>query len=276
MSLPYFEPALFGAVQGLTEFLPISSSAHLLLLHHITHFTVADDLAFDVALHVGTLVAVVTYFWRDLWRLLRAWLVGFKKMNWTQNNDQRLAWWLVIASVPAALAGAALETKAETAFRAPLLTALVLILAGVILWLTDRFKSTDHDLPDITWRQALMIGVAQAVALVPGVSRSGATITMARLFRLNRAAAARFSFLLSAPILLGAGVKKMLDLGQMHLSSLQLADFAVGAIVAALVGLVAINILLRFISRHSYGAFAVYRLVVGGLVLAALWVGWIK
>lgn len=264
------EAAVFGAVQGLSEFLPISSSGHLLLLHSITHFSVGDDLTFDVALHLGTLLALITFFWNDLWRLLRAWFRSFRRWQWSDGN-QRLAWLLVIATVPGAAAGALLESAAENAFRQSVLVALTLIGAGLVLWLADRYGRTDRPIEQISWRQAIVLGLAQMFAVVPGISRSGVTITAGRWLGLNRPAAARFSFLLATPITAGAVLKKLLDIRHEHLSPDQQLAFVVGAAVAAIVGYVVIHVLLRFVSRHSYGWFALYRFALGTAVLLVVW-----
>lgn len=265
------EPAIFGAVQGLAEFLPISSSGHLLLLHSVTHFSIGSDLAFDVALHVGTLVALIVYFWRDFLRILGAWLSSFRRWNVRTDANQRLAWLLVLASIPGALAGAALESKAETVFRTPALTALVMIVVGIILWAVDRFVVQRDGVESVGWKQALLIGVAQAVAIVPGVSRSGATIALGRAMKMTREAAARFSFYMSAPIIAGAVAKKAFELRDVSFSSQQRWDFLIGAVVAAIVGYLAIRILLRFISRHSYSIFMWYRVALGIVVLGIVW-----
>lgn len=265
-----FEPILFGTVQGLAEFLPISSSGHLLLLHSVTHFSAGSDLSFDVALHMGTLVALLAYFWRDIIRILGTWLKGFGRWQWS-NQDQRLGWLLIIASVPGAAAGAVLESKAETIFRAPLLTAVTLIVAGVGLWVADRFSAQTTTMETMRWPQAVIIGIGQALALVPGVSRSGATIALGRALKMTREAAARFSFLMSAPILAGAGAKKFLELRHETLTGHQQADFIIGMITAAIVGYIAIRVLLRYISRHSYSVFMWYRVVLGVGVLITLW-----
>ncbi len=264
------EAALFGAVQGLAEFLPISSSGHLLLLHSITHFSVGDDLTFDVALHLGTLLALLAYFWHDLWRLVRSWFRNFGR--WQMSDpDQRLAWWLLIATIPGAIAGALLESAAESTFRQPALVALTLIGAGIVLWLADRFGRSDRALDRITWWQALLVGLAQMFAVVPGISRSGVTITAGRWLGFDRPSAARFSFLLATPITAGAVLKKLFELRHESLTSDQRLAFIVGAAVAAIVGYVVIRALLRFLSRHSYAWFTAYRIVLGLTVLAIVW-----
>lgn len=270
--MQFIEPVIFGAVQGLAEFLPISSSGHLLLLHSVTHFSVGSDLTFDVALHLGTLMALIVFFWRDLLRILSAWLRSFTHWNVRTDVNQRLGWLLVIASVPGALAGVLLESKAETVFRAPALTAIVLIAAGVLLWAADRFIVQRDGMEALGWKQALYLGLAQAVAIVPGISRSGATIALGRALKMTREAAARFSFLMSAPIIAGAVAKKMFELRPEALSSRQRLDFLIGALAAAIVGYLAIRVLLRFISRHSYSIFMWYRVTLGVVVLAIVWI----
>ncbi len=267
----FIQPALFGAVQGLAEFLPISSSAHLLFLHSVTHFSVGSDLSFDVALHLGTLVALLVFFWRDLLRILGAWLKSFTRWDVRNNTDQRLGWLLVIASVPGAIAGAALESKAETVFRAPALTASVMIVAGILLWAADRYAVQRDGMDKLTWKSALLIGVAQAAAIVPGVSRSGATIALGRVLKLTREAAARFSFYMSAPIIAGAVAKKLFELRHETFTSAQQMDFVIGTIVAAIVGWFAIRVLLKYISKHSYAVFMWYRVGLGVAVLIVIW-----
>lgn len=269
--IQYIEPAIFGAVQGLAEFLPISSSAHLLLLHSVTHFSIGSDLSFDTALHLGTLVALIVFFWRDLLRILGAWLSSFRHWNVRADANQRLGWLLVIASIPGAIAGVVLESKAETIFRAPELTAIVMIVAGILLWAADRFVVQRDTLDHVTWKHALLIGLAQAVALIPGVSRSGATIALGRLLKMTRDAAARFSFLMSVPIVAGAVMKQMFELRNQTFTSQQQLSFVVGMVTAAVIGYLAIRVLLRYISNHSYSVFMWYRVGLGLVTLGVLW-----
>lgn len=252
---------LFGAVQGLTEFLPISSSGHLVFLHSIADFETGSALAFDVALHVGTLIAVVVYFRNDIVRMLVGWVRSWKNR---QDPDGRLAWMLIWATIPAAILGFLFESWFETAVRKPEIVAAVLILGGVALWWADRWAKTEQDLSSISLKTSLIIGFGQALALVPGVSRSGATIMMARLLGLSRPAAARFSFLLSIPIIAGAGLKKGLDLQGTNIDT---TIFALGMVSAAIVGFWAIGWLLKLVQRHSYAGFAVYRFLAGAVAL---------
>ncbi len=257
---------LFGAVQGLTEFLPISSSGHLILIHSITDFRVGNELAFDVTLHLGTLVAVLMFFRADVARLLRAaWQL--LKQRKILTDDERQAWWLLLATIPAVIAGALLESAAESTFRSDRLVAVTLIVAGIVLWAVDRQRPQDRDTSQLGWWPAVLIGVGQAIALIPGVSRSGATMTFARAFRLDRASAARFSFLLAIPITVGAGLQGLVKAAGEQLSADQISAYIIGGLTAATVGYAAIRFLLRFVANHSFGIFALYRLVLGLTVL---------
>lgn len=202
--MPIYQALVLGLVQGLSEFLPISSSAHLTLTPWIFGWK-DPGLAFDVALHLGTLVAVLWYF-RAEWVALTRSGFGILERRRVETPEEWRVVFLVVATIPVAVAGILLEEKAETAFRSPGLIALMLMLMGIALWVVDRQCATDRTLGTMRWRDAVFIGVAQAFALIPGVSRSGTTITGARLLRLDRQSAAVFSFLLSMPATAGAAV----------------------------------------------------------------------
>lgn len=265
------EAILFGTVQGLTEFLPVSSSGHLLLLHSITNFQLVDDQAFDVALHLGTLVALLAFFWRDILRFIKAGWDWIRHPVRTASIDQKMVGWLVVGSIPAVIAGVTLESYTETTWRSPMLAASALVVAGLVLWIVDVAQKGQKETEELSWWRSLIIGVGQAIALVPGVSRSGATIITGRLLGLSREAAARFSFLLSIPIIAGAGAKKTMDLANLNLTTDQSMEFLLGGLAAAVVGYFAIRILLRYISRHSYAIFAIYRIAVGIAALIYFW-----
>jgi undecaprenyl-diphosphatase len=262
-----FQAFFLGLLQGLSEFLPISSSAHLTLTPWALGWS-DPGLAFDVALHLGTLVAVLWYF-RAEWVSLTKSGLGVLAKRKIESPDEWRAVFLLIGTVPAAIAGLALEEKAETVFRSPTLIATTLMLMGVLLWAADRYARTDRALKEMTWRDALLIGIAQAFALVPGVSRSGATITSGRLLRLDRQSAAVFSFLLSMPVTAAAALLKVPD--ALRAEGLSL-NIVVGVVTAAASSWLAISILLKYVTRHSYGVFAAYRLAlgVGVLLLAGL------
>ncbi len=254
---------ILGLIQGLSEFLPVSSSAHLTLAPWLFHWP-DPGLAFDVALHVGTLVAVLTFF-REQWIALvrAAWSIVVRRR--VETEEQRRVIFLIIATIPGAIAGLALEKYAESTFRDPRLIAMVLIVMGIVLWLVDRGAPQDRPLAAMRWTDALMIGLAQMFAILPGVSRSGSTITAGRGLRLTREGAAVFSFLMSMPIIAAASILKVPHVLRSEGVSLQLL---VGVLASAFSGWLAITVLLRFVVRRSYGIFAAYRVALGLIVLA--------
>ena len=255
---------VLGLVQGLGEFLPISSSAHLILVPWL--FNWADPgLGFDVALHWGTLVAVIVYFRNDIVLLFRGfWHSLFSSTRDLQNNIyQKLSWLLIIASVPAAVIGKLLETQAEHAFRAPLLIAATMAVFGIVLWIADKAGQKQKNLDHISRADALILGLSQAIAVIPGVSRSGATMTAGLLRGFTRADAARFSFLMSIPIIFGAG---LLKLPHFH-DGVTTAELIVGFVAAAVSGFLAIRYLLRYLSSHSFKIFVWYRLALAALII---------
>ena len=261
-----FQAVVLGLIQGLTEFLPISSSAHLSLAPFLFGWK-DPGLAFDVALHFGTLIAVLWFFRKEWGQLISA-AVGILRTRTLDTPEKKRVMFLVLATIPGAIGGLLLEEKAETVFRAPALTAVALIVMGIILWAVDRFTSQERPIDGMKWLDALLIGIAQVVALVPGVSRSGSTITASRALRFDRQSAAIFSFLMSMPITAAAIILKAPDvLRQGHLG----VQVFVGVVAAAVSSWLAIAVLLRYVSRHSYGVFALYRIVLGVAVLAIIY-----
>ena len=252
---------ILGIVQGFTELLPISSSAHLALTPWLLGWP-DHGLAFDVALHLGTLIAIVAYF-QEEWRRLLSAAVSLARKRRAETDEERRVVFLVIATIPAGIAGLLLENAAETIFRSPALIATNLMVMGVLLWAIDRFVSRERGRESMGWKDAMAIGLAQCLALVPGVSRSGSTITAGRALKLTRESAAVFSFLLSMPITLAAIVLKLPDAVR---EAESLAPMAVGVIAAAVSAWVAIAVLLKYVARRSYGVFAVYRLLFGALI----------
>src|SRR5580704_10072889 len=200
-----FQAIVLGIVQGLTEFLPVSSSAHLILVPWLLRWDQDPGLAFDVVLHLGTLVALLIYYWRE-------WVAMIASVFNGDRPNRRLLLMLILASIPGALIGLALEKQAETVFRSPLLIAVTLGLMGLALWFFDWIAPQRRKIDNLTVRDALLVGFSQALAIIPGVSRSGATITMARIMRLEREDAANFSFLMATPIIAGAGLKESVHL----------------------------------------------------------------
>ena len=265
---------VLGIVQGLTELLPISSSGHLILVPWASDWTYLEqndrfNQTFDVALHLGTLVAVAVYFWADAVRLLRAW-VGTLRRRRISTPDERIAWFVLVATIPAALAGLLGEDVIADTLGEPWQIAILLALGAVLLWVADRFPQ-EREMGDLGLRHAVAMGLAQALALAPGVSRSGITITAGRIMRLDRDGAARFSFLLLLPTVLGAVVfKGVTDVLLGELPSGWTGPFLVGTLAAFGTGLLAIDWLLGYVRRHTYDAFVVYRLVIAAIVVLVI------
>ena len=251
---------ILGLVQGLGEFLPISSSAHLVLVPWF--FGWADPgLTFDIALHLGTLFAVVIYFWKDWWQLIT------KGLTDVRSVQGRLFWYLAAASVPGGIAGFLLEKKAETVFRAPVLIATMLIVMGGLLYWADRRSAKTTGINQISFGSSLLIGISQALAIIPGVSRSGITMTTGLLLGLTREGSARFSFLLSAPIIFGAALVKLPQV--ISNPSVLNINFMAGVLVSCLTGVASIGFLLRYVQTKDFLPFVWYRFILGALVIVA-------
>lgn len=261
-----FQALVLGLIQGLSEFLPISSSAHLFLTPWFLGWT-ARGLAFDVALHLGTLLAVLWYFRSEWAALIRA-TFGIVTSRRLDDNEKRRVIFLIIATIPGAIGGVLLQSKAESTFRNPQLVATTLIVMGVLLWAIDKLMDQRRSLGEMRWLDAALIGTSQVIALIPGVSRSGATITTGRALRFDRAAAAKFSFLMSMPITAAAIVYEAPKALQEGAS---MTPLVVGVVASAVSGWLAIAVLMRYLSRHSYGVFAAYRVALGLMVLAVIY-----
>lgn len=269
---------ILGLVQGLTEFLPVSSSAHLIGIRWLMGWE-DPGLSFDVALHLGSLVAVLLYFARDWLRLIRSTVAQVLSRGRDTNGEGRLAPYILVATIPAAVAGALGESRLEELFHGDspaaqatgifIIGILMIVMAG-LLGLAERLASHTRDMNQLSLGQALVIGAAQALAIVPGVSRSGSTITAGLFMNLKREAAARFSFLLGTPIILGAGLKQVYDILESGgLQSADAAAFVAGFVAAAVSGFAAIFWLLKFLQKHNTVPFIAYR-VVAGLFLIVL------
>jgi undecaprenyl-diphosphatase len=258
---------LLGVVQGLTEFLPVSSSAHLILARAFFGFD-GDKfgMAFDVACHVGTLIAVLIYFRRDIMRMVAA----LPRLFDRADPDARLIWLIVVGTIPAIVAGLLFKHQIEDHMRTPAIAAAMLAIGGILLVLAERTGSKTRAEGSLTLAEALLIGCAQAVALVPGVSRSGATITVALFIGLRRADAARFIFLLAIPAILGAAASeapKLLKAGLGDTASL----FLIGVVSSAIVGYIAVKYFIQYLASHSLDLFAWYRLALAATVVVWLW-----
>jgi undecaprenyl-diphosphatase len=276
-ALPNWQALILGLVQGATELLPVSSSGHLILVPWVADWEYlkqhdAFNQTFDVSLHLGTLVAVVLYFREDIVRLAAAWLGTIRRRR-IETVDERIAWCVAAATVPAAIIGAVGENLIAEKLGEPWQIAILLALFGVALYLADRSPQT-KGLGDIGLRAAIAVGLAQSLSLMPGVSRSGITITAGRLLGLDRDSAARFSFLLLVPITFGAvAYKGVGDVLLADLPSGTAGPFVVGSLASLASALVAISALLGYVRRHDYSIFVVYRLLVAAIVLLLIVTG---
>jgi undecaprenyl-diphosphatase len=273
---------LLGLVQGLTEFIPISSSAHLIIVPWLFGWNdpALTSLPFDVALHLGTLLAVLAYFASDWVRLIRAGVASLVERKVGADPDRRLAWYLVIGCIPGGIVGVLAESKINDLFHAPgtpikpaamIAMAVIIALLGALLLAAERLATHTRKLGQMTLKDSILIGLAQAVAVFPGVSRSGSTITAGLGLGLERPAAARFSFLLSAPIIAGAGLKSLYDIykavGSGALSRGDLLLFPFGFVAAAISGYLVIRFLMRFLQTHSTAIFVYYRWALAVLII---------
>lgn len=272
--MPLLQVILLAIVQGITEFLPVSSTAHLILVPWLFGWE-DQGLTFDIALHAGTLLAVLIYFARTWCELLRDGLRGALETARLRQRDAsvrpnfRLLLILIAATIPAGLAGLFLESYAESIFRSPLLVAGQLVLISFMMWAADRRPVQEKETGNASLKDGLVVGLAQAVAIIPGTSRAGITIS-AGLFRgLTRAAAARFSFLLATPIIGGATLKNAYDVWQHGLpSGANPVDYALGFVISGLVGYGAIAFLLKYLQRKTLKIFVAYRMALGGIIVA--------
>jgi len=276
------QAAILGLVQGLAEFIPVSSSAHLVIIPWLFGWTdpVLKSLGFDVSLHLGTLAALLVFFASDWWRLAKAWVASIAARKIGEDPDRKMAWYILVACIPGGLAGVLFESRIERLFHpegspvggsAMLWMAFFIALLGALLLLADVIGAKRRALAAMGWKDALLIGLAQAFAVFPGVSRSGATITAGLALGLERTAAARFSFLLSAPIIAGAGAKSLYDLLKQlktgALASGELALIPIGLVVAAVSGWFCIKFLLAFLQKHSTRVFVYYRWALAALLV---------
>lgn len=260
---------ILGIIQGITEFLPVSSSAHLVLTPYLLGWNIPQEqiFPFDVLVQLGTLLAVIIYFRRDLWEIILAVLEGIKNRQPFGAEKARLGWYIVLATVPAAVFGLLVKDLVEQAFNSPRATAFFLLGTALILVLAEVFGRRSRGLDSLTWKDALWIGVAQAISIFPGISRSGSTIAGGMLRNLERPAAARFSFLMMIPVMLAAGFLSLIDLfGLPDLGSF-LPVIITGFVAAAVVGYLVIHWLLRFLGKRPLYIFAIYCAALAVLTL---------
>ncbi len=260
-----FEAFVLGVVQGITEFLPVSSTGHLILARELFSVTSTDALAFDAILHLATASAVILYFSKDLWVLVNTALRKLSKLP-VQQSDLTLLYALAIGTIPAVLLGLSLESLMESTFRSPLLVAGVLVAGSVLFAYAEWIYSRSPQLNEMDVKKGFKIGLFQSLALIPGMSRSGATIAGGMLLGLSRSEAARFAFLLAVPVMLGAGSKKLIELIQSP-DAVAWGAVLVGAVTAFITGLAAIHFMLSFVRRHTLWPFIWYRLILAGFVV---------
>ena len=266
-----FEVIILGIIQGIAEFLPISSSAHLIIFRDV--FGIGSkligsniDLAFDIALHFGTLCAIGVYFFKDF---LKMFISGFTKG--VKEKEGRLLWYIVAATIPAAIAGLLFEDIIDSFFRKQyILIALALIFMGILIYVVDKKMPNKKNLDKFSFKDALIVGCSQVLALVPGFSRSGTTIMASRSLKLNREDAAKFSFYLSAPVVLGSVVLTLLEDGMISLIAANLWIFIVGILVSFISGLLCINFLLKYLRKNDFKLFMIYRIIIGIIVIAVV------
>ncbi len=264
------ETFILGVIQGIAEFLPISSSAHLIIFRDIFGIGAGMpknmELAFDVALHLGTLLAILVFFFKDFWNMA---IKGLTKG--TKDKDGKILWYLVAATVPAAIVGVLFEEKIETVIRSNyILIALALIIMGMIIYFVDKISKEEKEMTDMNLKDAILIGCSQVFALIPGFSRSGTTITAARILKLDRESAAKFSFFLSAPVVCGAVFLQLIKKGTIDLIIANLSTFLLGVVTSFVIGIVCIKYLLKYLKKHDFKVFMIYRIILAVIVIITL------
>ncbi|GAA4126132.1 undecaprenyl-diphosphate phosphatase [Nocardioides fonticola] len=261
----FLQAVVLGVIQGLTEFLPISSSAHLRILPEI--FGWGDPgAAFTAVIQIGTELAVLLYFREDIWRISSMWLRSLVKPEYRGHLDARMGWFIIVGSLPIVVLGVLLKDVIEEDFRSLWIIGTTLIVLGLILGLADRIGGTERTIKNLTLRDAVLMGAAQACALIPGVSRSGATLSMGRFLGYDREAATRYAFLLAIPAVVGAGIFELKDIGSGE-NPYGWTPTIVATVVSFVVGYAAIAWLLRYVSTNSYTPFVLYRVALGSLTL---------
>ncbi|MFA5317911.1 MAG: undecaprenyl-diphosphatase UppP [Patescibacteria group bacterium] len=261
----YFSVVILSIIQGITEFVPISSSGHLIILHNILPELKINELAFDVFLHAGTLLAVIVFFWPDLVKIFINWLKNSLKMNF-RASEAKLGWLLIIATIPAGLFGYFFEDLIENFLRSNLVVAAMLIIVGLLFLLAEHYFKRQQMITQLNWKNALFIGIAQAIALIPGTSRSGITIIAGMASKLKREEAVRFSFLISVPVILGATIKKIPAISAAIFDG-NLLNFSMSAVISFVTAYFIIKYLLIYVKNHSLNIFAYYRFFLAAVII---------
>jgi len=263
----YIISIFFGIIQGITEFLPVSSSGHLIIFHEIFKLPVENEMAFDVALHFATLLAVIFFFRKDLFQLIKSWL---RSLAGKKDEYSKISWFIILGTIPAAIVGWFFDDTIENFLRSPFVVIIMLVIIGAFFIIFEKISKFKKDITDMSWKDSVVIGLAQAVALIPGTSRSGITIIAGIGSGLKREAALRFSFLLSIPIIFGAVIKKTPQIISDNLSVNDYSILLIAFLSAFVSGILAIKYFLLFSRKHSLNVFAVYRFVLAGVLLVYL------
>jgi undecaprenyl-diphosphatase len=260
---------ILGIIQGLTEFIPISSSAHLVITKYLLGWNIPNQEAFifDVIIHLGTLIAVVIYFWKDIWKIIRAVVTGIIERQPFKDDSSRLGWIIILATIPAVVVGVLFKSQVEQAFSKPIYSAIFLLVTALFLVLAEIIGHRRRQIEAMNWIDGLVIGLFQAVSLLPGISRSGSAITGGMIRDLDRQSSARFSFLLSIPAILGAALLTVVDLIKSHSLQVHISTLVVGFVVSAIVGYLAIRWFISYLGKRSLYIFAIYCVVVSIVVI---------
>ena len=270
-----FQSIILGIVQGITEFFPISSSGHLIAIRYLFDFGLESakaEMIFDIALHFGTFLAIFIFFFKDFWKMLTE---GFrfkgKDGKYSFKNlkyEGKIMWYIVAACIPAGVVGILFEDIIEEYIRTPFVVAIAMGVMGIIMYVVDKFSKSETSMEGLTLKQAMGVGIGQMMAMIPGFSRSGTTMTAARAMKIDRKSAAKFSFLLGAPVMFGAALLSIKDL---TLSMITL-EFVVGVVVSFVVGLIAIKALMKIVEKIGFGVFAIYRVALAAIILITMWI----
>ena len=263
---------ILGVIEGITEFLPISSTGHLTIAEKMLGYSISDSsiTAFTAIIQSGAVLATVVYFWKDISRVLMAWIRGLFVKKYRKNNDYKYGWAIIIGSIPIAIVGILFKDEIETVLRSLWFVAIALILWSLVMWWADKKAKQNLHEEDITWRDTLAVGIAQCLALIPGVSRSGATMSAGLLRNFDRVAVTKLSFFLSIPALSAAGILQIISEHSVIGASVGWTATIIATLISFVVAYISVAWLLKFVDKHDYSVFIWYRVIVGVLLLIAL------
>ncbi|MBB1566007.1 undecaprenyl-diphosphate phosphatase [Candidatus Saccharibacteria bacterium] len=263
---------ILGVIEGITEFLPISSTGHLTIAEKMLGYSISDSsiTAFTAIIQSGAVLATVVYFWKDISRVLMAWVRGLFVNKYRKNSDYKYGWAIIIGSIPIAIVGILFKDEIETVLRSLWFVAIALILWSLVMWWADKKAKQNLHEEDITWRDTLAVGIAQCLALIPGVSRSGATMSAGLLRNFDRVAVTKLSFFLSIPALSAAGILQIISKHSVIGASVGWTATIIATLISFVVAYISVAWLLKFVAKHDYSVFIWYRVIVGVLLLIAL------